>query len=389
MGKYGRQHIGKTFNEGKLTVVDGGDKVKYVKVKCCVCEEDSELFGDGVFETQYYNITKGQLPCGCAPNVRWTLDQHKIRINRKILNENLPVKFVGFGKEGSRIGETEVKLCCVDSNTEFVVGRIDDFYKGYGNKGVTYTVEAKLKEYSQLPKNSNYTVWETGNKNTNRDAILGFHCSVCESNGVESLFTILACKLFRGSIPCYCSATKEFSGEHVVGVSKKRLYEQGVENLSVLGAFKKEHWHIVFICNIHGVYSRRYNEIVSTGCHCPKCAAPKFGYDRTKKGYLYLLEIQTQGGLILGYGITNKLNNRLTTHRKNLKTIVATITNMQVFEGSGTAVLSVENAIKSLHTTGLLDCEGFRRESISIDRKDEVLELCKKLKQLDNPDKLI
>ena len=27
MGKYCRQHIGKTFNDGKLIVVDGGDKI--------------------------------------------------------------------------------------------------------------------------------------------------------------------------------------------------------------------------------------------------------------------------------------------------------------------------------------------------------------------------
>jgi len=46
VSKYGRHHIGTEFNEGKLVVVDGGDKNGYVKVKCLVCANDPELFGD-------------------------------------------------------------------------------------------------------------------------------------------------------------------------------------------------------------------------------------------------------------------------------------------------------------------------------------------------------
>lgn len=388
MGKYGRHHIGKTFNEGKLVVVDGGDKESYVKVKCSVCEEDSELFGNAEFQIQYSNLVRGQLPCGCAPFVNWTLDQHKIRINRKILNEALPIKFLGFGKIGKYISETEVKLYCLDSNTEYTIGRLDAFYKGNGNNGVPHTVGAKLKEFSK--SNKNYNVWETGNRSGRGHSIVGFHCSVCEDNGFESLFTTTSDRLLSGKIPCYCNNGIEISGDHVVEVSKKVLYSQDLEGISVLSAYrKKRYWYTVFVCAIHGVYSRSYWNINKTGCHCTKCTPPKSGYDTNKKGYLYLLKINTHTEIILGYGITNKLNRRLTTHHMNLKSIGATITNIQVFEGSGTAVLAVENAIKSLHTTGLLDCEGFRRESISIDRKKEVLELCKKLKELDNADKLI
>ncbi len=179
------------------------------------------------------------------------------------------------------------------------------------------------------------------------------------------------------------------SGEYYTELARKQLCVDAVEGVSVLGAVKKKRWYVVYLCDIHGYYSRSWSNISHKGSHCTKCTPPKTGYDKMKKGYIYFLDIQTLSGTILGYGITNKLNNRLTTHSKNLKSIGATITNIQVFEGSGTAVLAVENAIKSLHTTGLLDCEGFRRESINIARKDEVLELCKKLKELDNADKLI
>jgi hypothetical protein len=65
MGKYGRTHIGKTFNDGKLVVVDGGDKNGYVKVKCSVCAEDSELFESGVFETNYFCCERGSFGAMC------------------------------------------------------------------------------------------------------------------------------------------------------------------------------------------------------------------------------------------------------------------------------------------------------------------------------------
>jgi hypothetical protein len=130
------------------------------------------------------------------------------------------------------------------------------------------------------------------------------------------------------------------------------------------------------------MYSRSTKDIYKIGHHCVKCDSVYGGYDTSKQGYFYTLDIQTQTGTILGYGVTNKISKRLSTHKLNLSRIRASITDTRIFEGSGTKVLFVENSIKALHKSGLIDCEGFRRESISIDRKEEVLELCKTLKEI-------
>ena len=390
MGKYCRQHIGKTFNEGKLIVVDGGDKRHYVKVKCKACAEDSELFGDGVFDTTAQSLHRGSIPCGCSKAVNWTLDQHRILINRKIVKEKLPIRFIGFIEDGKRVGLTSIRLYCEESKSEYTISRVVLFYKGFGNSGNCENIDKRLSEYHKL--NPKYEVWNTGNANSYGNMICGFHCSVCESKGYESLFTVDASSLLnKGQIPCYCAPKiARLTGSHVTQISKEKLAKTGLTGIQVIGSVNKTgKWYTVFQCEIHGIYSRWFSNLDRVGCHCTKCEPPSNGYDKTKRGYFYLLSIDTPSGIVIGYGITNKLSTRITTHKRNLKSIGATITNIQVFEGSGTAVLAVENAIKSLHTTGLIDCEGFRRESISIDRKEEVLEKCKKLKELDNTDKLI
>ena len=112
MGKYCRQHIGKTFNDGKLIVVDGGDKNMCVKVKCSVCEEDTELFGDGIFESNPSHLKEGKLPCGCSKNPRWSLSQYGVKIQRKILAESLPIEFKGFVESAKAPSGTTVRLFC-------------------------------------------------------------------------------------------------------------------------------------------------------------------------------------------------------------------------------------------------------------------------------------
>lgn len=377
MSKYSRSHIGATFNNGNMLVVDGSTKSGYVKVKCSTCAEDSELFGDGVFEVRFRGLEQGYIPCGCGKAHRWSLSQYAIRIKRIIVAKSLDIEFLGFGKSGSVLRRTSVRLFCNSSRSEYEVSTISSFLAGIGNQGKNFSGGERMDRYNL--ENLNHCVWDTGKKSTSH-SVFGFYCKVCDNNGFDSVFEIVSNSLFKGHIPCYCSGTKKnISGDHIVENCRREVFQQRLNGVEVIGAYKKKsYWYPVFLCDIHGVYSRRYG----TGCHCLKCNPPLTGYDKTKQGSLYLLEIQTDSGTILGYGITNNINNRLTTHLKNLKELGYKILSTRVFEGSGTKVLAVENSIKTLHKTGLIDCEGFRRESISIDRKEEVLGLCAGLKEI-------
>ncbi len=379
MREYNKSRVGETFNEGNLVVVSRA-KGGYVKVKCLVCAKDPELYGDAVFEQVYTALRKGSIPCGCAKNPRISLMQYKIKIDRKIVSENLPIKFLGFGVISGKPSNTEVNLFCNRMGIEFTINSINSFFAGDGNLGIPHSASETLSKYNM--NNPSYTVWDTGKK-FGSSVWCGFHCKICESKGLESLFESTLNNLDKGRIPCYCSAKKKLSGDYISEMAKRRVSEGNNENISVIGAVKKgNYWFPTFVCKIHGLYSRVHDSTSAIGYECIECNPPKTGYDKSKQGSLYLLEIQTDSTIVLGYGITNKLNNRLTTHRKNLKDLGYKILSTRIFEGSGTKILSVENAIKLLHKTGLIDCEGFRRESISIDRKEEVLELCVGLKEI-------
>lgn len=247
--------------------------------------------------------------------------------------------------------------------------------------------KSKRDRITTFNKNStNVIVWDSGAPVNSSGALLGYYCGICEQNGCEALYTIRQNKLFsRGDIPCMCSTRPRYAltSDYIIHLTERMIHDSHQHDIQPVGVIRKgigSYQYVVILCKHHGIYSRRYSTLKSVGVNCLKCFPSVSGYDTQKKGYLYLLEIQTLHNTILGYGITNKLSDRLATHKRNLASLGATITSTTVYEGSGSAVQAVENSIKALHKTGLLDCEGFRRESLSIERKQEVLELCKDLK---------
>lgn len=391
MGKYCRQHIGKTFNDGKITVVDGGDSPSYFKVKCIVCSEDSELYGDAVFETTFNRLKLSQLPCGCAKAKRFSAKQHEIKIKRIINSLGLQIDLVSVPIEHKNILKQDITLFCLKAQKEYTCN-LGNFYNGGGHygiqnssKGYCKSLEDCIKEFNEL--NSSAVVWEI--PEVSEKKMLGYYCKVCQQNGYEYIYTTQAQSVFtKGCTPCRCSSQyQNFTPDEYIDRARELLVSNKI-NAEVVGYLPTKERHLVLICPHHGLYKKSVSNF-KVNPSCVKCNPPKSGYKRQSKGFLYVLDILVNDTRVVGYGISNVVYARLRDHKRNLKTIGATITNIQVFEGSGTAVLAVENDIKSLHTTGLLDCEGFRRESISIDRKDEVLEKCKKLKVLDNVDKLI
>ena len=60
--------IGRTFNYGKLKVIGvAGKQGKNTtfKVTCTECSKDPELFPDGYFVAQKFDLINGHKPCGC------------------------------------------------------------------------------------------------------------------------------------------------------------------------------------------------------------------------------------------------------------------------------------------------------------------------------------
>lgn len=104
--KYGTI-IGNYTILGYLGDIPKGKPKKYV-FKCCICAENPELFGLGIFASVLYTIQR-QTPCACNSIFQWTESQYYKRV-KKVVEE------YGFSFEGF-VGEfkgnlTKCKTVC-------------------------------------------------------------------------------------------------------------------------------------------------------------------------------------------------------------------------------------------------------------------------------------
>lgn len=121
---------------GRYTI----DKIKtYYVARCEICQQDSALFGQGVFKIAKSAIKAGGVPCGCAVTPRWTEEQTKLRIQRKVSESEYKFcRYIGTYK-GSK---TRCILIC-DQHGEWETSFVN-LLSGRGCRlcGVTKTQDA-------------------------------------------------------------------------------------------------------------------------------------------------------------------------------------------------------------------------------------------------------
>ena len=111
------EFCGSVFGEGgHLTVVGWSVRrgnPKLYLVKCSVCEQDKELFGDGVFQIRKAELLRGVLPCGCSINRRWTPHQYGILLTREPHLEKYTIPKEQFLREKLR-NKDKIQVVCID-----------------------------------------------------------------------------------------------------------------------------------------------------------------------------------------------------------------------------------------------------------------------------------
>ncbi|WOZ53794.2 hypothetical protein [Vibrio phage VRU] len=116
-----RQFVGETFKtpkEGVLKVTGVVGRCGYnaiFSLECSVCSLDKELFTDG-FTSLKSDLVRGQVPCGCSKNPKWSPQQDLILTNR-LLSEKIPhLKAVDSIKEKGKPREfiLECEICSKD-----------------------------------------------------------------------------------------------------------------------------------------------------------------------------------------------------------------------------------------------------------------------------------
>lgn len=73
--------------------------LSYWNYTCPVCSNDEYVRGglcSGVFESYLGSLQIGQLSCRCALTYRWTQEQREYQINKRIKEDSLPYKFLGW-----------------------------------------------------------------------------------------------------------------------------------------------------------------------------------------------------------------------------------------------------------------------------------------------------
>ena len=104
------EFIGWKSDDGNLEVIDTYDKAACGKIRfkviCRKCSEDTELFPDGYFIASKNHLIKGQKPCGCAKNHKWTKDQYLVKAKRLAIG-----KFIVLGYSEDFHGQTTKILC--------------------------------------------------------------------------------------------------------------------------------------------------------------------------------------------------------------------------------------------------------------------------------------
>lgn len=107
------KNTGSIFGEQEqLEVLGWSHKRDYNKiyvVKCSICKEDPELFGNGLFSTTMSNLKMGRIPCGCAKTIKWNKLQYKVLCLR--VCKSLPQDFIDFSEPWLG-NETKLILTC-------------------------------------------------------------------------------------------------------------------------------------------------------------------------------------------------------------------------------------------------------------------------------------
>lgn len=198
-------------DEGHLEVVGWSGKSrrhkKYI-FKCSVCSEDEELFGQAYFKSNRSDAIRGQIPCGCAYNPRWSKDQYEVLCSRKA--KELGYTFRGFVGEW-RHRNTKVNMFCEshgswDTITIANLLHRDNRCPGCRNKKPDDVMIASFFASGAFHPDTKF--WRSERKTKQgRKEYWYMSCPVCKEV-VESYGKSLQ----RGSLACACSRLRQQEG---------------------------------------------------------------------------------------------------------------------------------------------------------------------------------
>ena len=182
-------------------------------LKCSICAKDQGLFKSGYFRSLKSNlVTSGQVPCGCAFNPKWSIEQQLVRCERAAYK--LGYTFLGFVGEWA-YNRTKIRMTC-NIHGEWSTGDIRNLVnKGNGCRkcAVEYAARIATKPdevmiasfFASGAFHPDTKFWRSDRKNSGGWKTYWFlSCPECGEQGESS-----SGNLQFGRRPCGCSKHRQ------------------------------------------------------------------------------------------------------------------------------------------------------------------------------------
>lgn len=291
--------IGATFptpNGWVLTVTgwdgerNGSGNKKYT-IECSTCSKDTELFPDG-FKSLKGNLVRGQVPCGCAKNPRWSEYQHKVHVQREC--KNLGYIFHGWVGEFKGVF-TKLELENPKTGNRWESTRIDSFMRGIGDpeesklkvkEAMTLDDNVHIKAFYKAGFAEDYVFTHNVERVDIKDRCVywDYICPACSEDeyvkaGVCSgIFTSFIGDLKLGKKACRCSIAYHWTQKQREYQIKKACHEEG---LTFIGwgyeefGYKNFHSKFQWDCSEGHDCKTSVSKFLNDGSRCNICRIDK------------------------------------------------------------------------------------------------------------------
>lgn len=309
------KHNGTCFS-GKFLCV-GETISKDLVVKCPVCSEDPELFGDGLFVMPKCDLVKGAIPCGCSKKPIWSDEQFKIKINRIIKENNINTKVLSI------VGETKktkrVNFICeihgnYDKSLTHALGGVNgvvcpdciDRLKIKDEDIDVVKTKFNIPDYIKITRSDKFI-------NKNKKDYLNIYCPVCASDiyglsgTCDGNFTVATHQFMKGKLTCRCYSKPILTKEQNLIRARNILVSVGKQDdiIGYDGIYKGTASKLLRYCTEHGEYKTSYKDLMRDLCGCPKCAGNEYN-----EAYINVIG-DKDSPIALKFGISNRAEKRI------------------------------------------------------------------------------
>lgn len=325
--------VGKLFKtcKGVLEVKEIAYRKNYVKsytLVCSECSKDTELWPYGSITSTKAGLLKGNRPCGCEGNTKWSKDQWKIRIKR--VCDKRGYEFIGFAEDSWNGKDTKLVLKnkfsghlwkSTSANNLVNRGRGDPLEAARLRSLDRIRDEEDLvSEFKSTGKFVEGCLFKRLSVGKGRGK-WKFECPICKDDeytkNCESSksFITSGSSLLNGSLPCRCAKVYKWNKKEMLYRCKRLLKERGDTFLNVVGDYLGNKTLVKWESGKCGHENITPINKLLTGQRCNTCF--KGGYKNSEKGILYVVLWEYKEASYIKYGITNKdVRSRCLKHKR-------------------------------------------------------------------------